>query len=141
MKNLLYSLIFLTFISCSNRQIKDGIDKYVNVNNNYQIDFYNKGNNLLRSVVFRDDEEGPDYYIAKYDTLTNTLIDSIPYINGKANGVRKLYLDSDKPSSIHYQYVDGIENGIRKSFYKNGEKYMVGNIIEGKFETNVFQCT
>lgn len=103
-----------------------------NDNSCYTI-FYNQNKNKVSEgkVVNKQFDGEWKYY---HEDLP-TVMTLEPYVNGKLNGVRKVFYKSGKIAE-ETTYKDGIKNGTYKSYAENGILLEESNYKNGQYEGN-----
>jgi len=118
-------------------------DKYIN-GKEYSEEIYNKNGKVEFSII-NDVQHGmKKRYIDKkkpnsvmpYSYFGDILYSSTPYVNGKKEGLGKIYYDDGKAAALTFYKNDKIQ--WKKSFYKDGTK---ANIYDGEFINGLFNGT
>lgn len=95
--------------------------------------FYNQNKNKVsEGKVVNKQFEGEWKY---YHEDSPSIMTLEPYVNGKLNGIRKVFYKSGKIAE-ETSYKDGIKNGIYKSYAENGTLLEESNYKDGQYDGN-----
>jgi len=72
------------------------------------------------------------------DSLENIKILEVQYLNGRKNGYEKIRYNNGKISEKRF-YKNGSKEGNHKLFWENGNKKMIANFLDGKYEGKLIQ--